>query len=354
MTKVGAADAAAVLKSFSSHLIAQLESRPVKDDAERAAAIAIAKARTESALGAVLSADEVKALVDASTAIGVTVRNDFGTRVSEVDFAACTALLTARGLDATLTLATTRSGLSSLRGVVADKGAVKQQLDALAAVPVDDAMRARLQHILDAEPFDPRATVLFVMGELGGADVMREWMGTKEATSLATHTEQVIDRYLKERGFHDVKVPPGVRLEPMMRWMLTLHDIGKPAAVENGDRAMQHAFTTPVLVELSRKMGFSEREIGLMRAVVDNDAIGEVLHWNINRDLDDGARELRALAREVGMTPADFFELQSLFFVSDAASYRFLLERIFTTDERGALTLKNEKFEQLRARVVAG
>ena len=40
MSKVGAADPAAVLQSFSSHLIAQLESRPVKDDAARAAVLA--------------------------------------------------------------------------------------------------------------------------------------------------------------------------------------------------------------------------------------------------------------------------------------------------------------------------
>ncbi|OGQ25107.1 MAG: hypothetical protein A2138_24685 [Deltaproteobacteria bacterium RBG_16_71_12] len=353
MSKVGAADPAAVLQSFSSHLIAQLESRPVKDDGERAAAIAVAKARTESTIGVVLSAEDVKALVAASTAIGVTVRQDFGTKVSDADFAACTALLVSRGLDATLAIANTKAGLSALRGVVTHQGAVKAKLDELAAVPVDDALRARLWRVLEAEPFDARATVLFVMRELGGADVMREWMGTKESTSLATHTEQVIARYLKERRFHDVTVPPGVRLEPMLRWMLTLHDIGKPAAVEHGDRALQHAFTTPVLVELSKKLGFSEREVGLMRAVVDNDAIGETLHWNINRDLDDAARELRALAREAGMAPGEFFELQSLFFVSDAGSYRFLLERIFTTDERGALALKNEKFEQLRARVVA-
>lgn len=353
MTKVGAADQAAVLKSFSSHLIAQLESRPVKDDSERAAAIAVAKARTESTIGVVLSADQVKALVAASTAIGVTVRQDFGTRVDDADFAACTALLQARGLDATLALANTKAGLSALRGLVARQGTVKAKLTELAAAPVDDSMRARLWRVLEADPFDTRATVEFVTRELGGAEVMREWMGTKEGTSLGTHTEQVIERYTKERPFHDVKAPAGVRLEPMLRWMLTLHDVGKPAAVEHGDRNMQHAFTTPVLVELSRKMGFSEREIGLMRAVVDNDAIGETLHWNVNRDLDDAAKELRALAREVGMAPGDYFELQSLFYVSDAASYRFLLERIFTTDQRGALVLTNEKFEQLRARVLA-
>ncbi len=350
MTRVGPPDPA-VLKAFSGHLIAQLESRPTKSAADHAAAIAIAKARTESAAGVVLSAAEVAALLEASKAIGVTVRNDFGTKVSEADLAACQALLEARGLNATLALANTKAGLSSLRGVVAQKGAVKAKLDELAAVPIDDATRARLWRVLEGEPFDARATVDFVTHELGGASVMQEWMGTKENTSLGTHTEQVIDRYLKERPFHDVTVPPGVRLEPMMRWMLTLHDIGKPAAVEGGDRAMQHAFTAPVLVELSKKLGFSEREIGLMRAIVDNDAIGETLHWSVNRDLDDAAKELRALAREVGVGPADYFELQALFYVSDAASYRFLLERIFSTDERGALTLTNEKFGQLRERV---
>lgn len=350
MTRVGAPDPA-VLKTFSGHLIAQLESRPTKDAGDHAAAIAIAKARTESAAGVVLSSADVAALLEASKAIGVTVRNDFGTKVTDGDLTACVALLESRGLDATLTLACTKEGLSSLRGVVAQKGAVKAKLDELAAVPIDEGTRAGLWRVLEGEPFDARATVAFVARELGGAAVMQEWMGTKENTSLGTHTEQVIERYLKERPFHDVTAPPGVRLEPMMRWMLTLHDIGKPAAVEGGDRAMQHAFTAPVLVELSKKLGFSEREIGLMRAIVDNDAIGETLHWSINRDLDDAAKELRALAREVGMSPGDYFELQALFYVSDAASYRFLLERIFQTDERGALTLTNEKFAQLRERV---
>jgi hypothetical protein len=180
---------------------------------------------------------------------------------------------------------------------------------------------------------------------------MREWMGTKEGTSLGTHVREVVAQYTAARPHHQVHVSQGIRLETTFRWMLVLHDIGKPAAVEAGSRDLQHAFTAPVLLELSKRVGFRDEEIALMRALVDNNAIGDVLRPGVHRDVNGAARELSALAKEVGMSAADYFALQSLFFIADAGSYRHLRELIFITDSAGALRLKDPKFEELRALV---
>lgn len=336
-----AVDADPSARVFAGHLNAQLESAPAKTDDERGRAIAIAKERTEAATGRVLGVDEVRALVATAQAIGLEARERFGTRVDEKDYAAVRRVL---DVDA---------GLRALRGVVAQVGKVNAQLAALVAVEPTAAQKSKLDALLDAPAVDPDALVRFVGDDLGAGDMLREWMGTKEGTSLGTHTAEVLASYAAARpGYaQDVVVPKGVRLERTLRWTMTLHDIGKSAALESGDKAAQHAFTVPVVVALSKKLGFADAEIALMRALVDNDAIGEALNPAKGRDLDDAARELRLLAKETGTTPADFFALQNLFWVSDAGAYRFLRERIFTVDESGVLRSTDPKLDELQRRV---
>ncbi len=337
-------------ETFALHFCAQIEARPGDGDDERARAITIAKARTEQMHGVVLSPRDVMRMIDAAKVVGAKTRVAYGTDVVASDFEACIATLRERGLDGVCTLARMHDGLSVLRSVISPGGPVRAQLDAMVAVHVSEAAKERMFAALSAEPFEPHTVLAQLQDELSAHDVFREWMGTMEGTSLKTHTLQVGERYLIERPHYDVNVPDGVRFEPMMRFMLTLHDVGKPTAVEAGDRERQHAITTPVLVALATKFGFSTQEIAIMRALVDNDAIGEMLQPRRHRSVDDAAGELRQLAREVGMCPKDYFILQSLFFVADAGSYRFLVERYFTQrDSRGALQPTAPAFEELRA-----
>ena len=61
---------------------------------------------------------------------------------------------------------------------------------------------------------------------------------------------------------------------------LILHDLGKPKAILDGDKALQHQYTVPVLENFLESMGFNEKEIRVSAGLISGDPIGEFLKKN--------------------------------------------------------------------------
>jgi len=74
-----------------------------------------------------------------------------------------------------------------------------------------------------------------------------------------------------------IKTPEDVDIPNLMKFTVSLHDIGKPRAILAGDKAMQHKYTIPIMAEMMEKLGFSKAETDIALAVVDNDVLGDLL-----------------------------------------------------------------------------
>jgi len=84
-------------------------------------------------------------------------------------------------------------------------------------------------------------------------------------------------------------------------------------------------------------LGFSQAEIKLAKNLVSHDTLGQLAIRNIDPELGiatlDAYKKLKTLAADSDMDLDDFFELQKLFFTSDAASYEFIRLQSFVAKE---------------------
>lgn len=155
--------------------------------------------------------------------------------------------------------------------------------------------------------------------------------GVKEGYTVEKHTQDVLDNY-NNNVDKDALQATGKRygikdLPRLIEFAIGLHDIGKPDAVAAGDKGRQHEFTLPLLGKALAAQGFSPQEIAVASALVDNDAIGELLKGKASPAR--AMQQLSAQAAKAGMSPQDFFGIQTLFYKSDAGSYPALRDSLF-------------------------
>jgi hypothetical protein len=162
--------------------------------------------------------------------------------------------------------------------------------------------------------------------QLYAADV-----GVWEGYNLREHTLMVYAIYNEfiAKFPEGLKVPAGVNLKKMFPVMLALHDIGKPVAVEEGDKRRQHDFTIPLMDPLMRDLGMSPQEIELAKVITKHDRLGAVVTGRLAPEA--ALKELRGYAKEASMPLKDYFQLQSFFYKCDAASYPTLRQGVFQT-----------------------
>ena len=136
-----------------------------------------------------------------------------------------------------------------------------------------------------------------------------------------------------------------------MKFVIALHDIGKPLAVRAGDKRRQHEFTLPILKKALADYGFSEAESKLAHALVDHDVVGNFVKRRI--DAIAARAALNEIANGAGLALADFIPIQLLFYTVDASSYPSLRQAIFTMTEDGLIVPRAVRYDELRS-ITAG
>ncbi|GEM_PF-5088787 len=161
--------------------------------------------------------------------------------------------------------------------------------------------------------------------------------GVAEGYTIRQHNNLIYSVYNDQAGYYlpHLKVPEGVELDPLMKATIALHDIGKPEAIAAGNKLNQHLYTIPILEQKLRELGFSEQEVKIAKNIVDNDALGELAQKVISPK--EAYGQLTLLAKNSEMDIADYYELQKLFFTSDAASYPVLRKNVFNQLKDGKL-----------------
>jgi hypothetical protein len=186
--------------------------------------------------------------------------------------------------------------------------------------------------------------LLAAIGELPGwngtplAAEFPKSVGVREGYSLERHTRMVLSQF--ERYFGSRAVLTASE-RALLRLTLSLHDAGKPRAVEEGDKAQQHVWTGRLLDAIEPHLRLSGADQALLRALVGSDPIGAFFQQL--QGLQASAGEIRRAASTAAMPPGDFFRLLVVYFQADTASYTEeagglrSLERLFHLEPNGGL-----------------
>ncbi|PKL37084.1 hypothetical protein CVV38_04340 [Candidatus Peregrinibacteria bacterium HGW-Peregrinibacteria-1] len=139
---------------------------------------------------------------------------------------------------------------------------------------------------------------------------------TAQFDTLRDHVLQVLHQY--EVFFSYNNLP--ARITPkFMRLTLLLHDIGKPTAVKQGEKHLQHEKTLPILESTFEALGFSKEEIALASALVEEDPIGK--YMLDKSSLDECLETIRKQAGKTSLELKDFYDLLMMFYMCDSSSY---------------------------------
>ncbi len=314
------------------NLQAQLE-RPEAVSAP-AATLALALQRTERSLGAQLD--------DAALSVALRSLPEDDARTSPAARAAVRAAALV-GVDVLRALPTPTARAAAIEAASADTS------------PARPAIEAAL-----SRPEDAAALIEAFAGVPGIAALLAEWSGVSEGYSIRRHTEMVLARYVEQRphfGLDRLRLPPDVDLDRTLTAMFVLHDIGKPAAVEAGDKNAQHEHTVPILEHVLADLGFSESERRIAVALVDNDLLADLVKQDARppeKPITPAEAETRLakIAEDAGLAPATAFQLQALMFTVDASSYPFLRERVFAGEEGERLRPKSSPSYEALERAV--
>jgi hypothetical protein len=159
-------------------------------------------------------------------------------------------------------------------------------------------------------------------------DVGREW------EKQLTHEELV---GISERFGSDV--------EKLMASTVPLHDIGKAQAMESGaGRERQHEYTTPIMQDVLRKEGFSEKDVSLATELTNHDLIGPLFRGYEGFSAKEAVvvDKLKEKAQKVGMNVPDFVKLQLAFYQADASAYPYITQ-FMTQEPSGKWTFTGNK-----------
>lgn len=140
-------------------------------------------------------------------------------------------------------------------------------------------------------------------------------VGVFEKYTLEKHSMMVLnqfDKYFSEKNL------PGNFSPELFRVLLVLHDIGKPQAVKDGDKHLQHEYTVKMVREILARLDFSSEEINTCIALVDGNPVGRFI---IRGDIDSAKEKILEMARRTNLSLKDFFDLLLIYYMCDASSY---------------------------------
>lgn len=176
--------------------------------------------------------------------------------------------------------------------------------------------------------------------------------GVFEGYTIIQHTLMVLDLFEDQYGSFlrafKIRVPKEIRLLPLLKFTLALHDIGKPLAIEKGSKRRQHEFTLPLLAQQLEKFNFSKAESKLSLALVGHDILGKVAKDELS--VEEGLTQLERFSQEAEVAFETFCALQTLCYVVDAAAYPSLMKSVFKK-ENGLLVADRSNYRKLLSRM---
>jgi len=171
-----------------------------------------------------------------------------------------------------------------------------------------------LKKVLADENFSPAKLLLLL--EKQYPNTYEQDVGVFEGYTLQQHTLMVMKQFEKYFGKKDL--PSGIDRN-IFRLILALHDIGKPKAISEGGKHLQHEYTQISIRSLFKGLDSNESSTDLALALVSGDPIGKYLTGQMTTTQTKMAIEEMADRAKIPMDK--FFELLCIYYKVDAGSY---------------------------------
>jgi hypothetical protein len=147
--------------------------------------------------------------------------------------------------------------------------------------------------------------------------------------TIEKHTSLVLNQFEEYFINNDLGIDKNI-----FRTFLALHDIGKPLAESNGNRAKQHSFTVEIIKKVWSKLAFPSSSLSIAIALASEDVIGEYFQNKISLEIAIG--NIVELANHSNLPLFVFFKLYIIYYQCDTGSY---------TKDAGGLKFLEHLFE---------
>ncbi len=159
--------------------------------------------------------------------------------------------------------------------------------------------------------------------------------------TIEDHVVDVFSQYLLEKDKRTISLS----FQNIMPMAIALHDIGKPKAIINGRRDLQHLWTIPMVVEFLTKIGWDVLDIKKCIALISFSGFGELAQRQ--KSAYEVFVEIDKISQELKVTPWEFYRAKKAFYLSDAGSYSQLRNTVFFERTNKTLYLRNFNFLEL-------
>ncbi|MBP9733469.1 MAG: hypothetical protein KBD07_03740 [Candidatus Omnitrophica bacterium] len=174
----------------------------------------------------------------------------------------------------------------------------------------------RLAVLLHSSPYFPDDLLNELSLDLEFEGHLNQNVGVVVPFTLRVHTLRVMECYEK----HFARRPKVVAQErAWFRLFLALHDIGKPLAIEAGDKDWQHRFTVEILRRTRSFYPVSNIEFNDWIALVNGDPLGAYLKGL--RSADEAGELIRAMAAQSSLEFSDFCRRLMIYYQCDVSAY---------------------------------
>lgn len=163
--------------------------------------------------------------------------------------------------------------------------------------------------------------------------------------TIKEHTELVCSEF--DKYFDCISLPIN---RTLFKIFLSLHDIGKPIASQNGDRSQQHKYT----IEIINKYDLSYFQFNVdnyskkvLTTLASNDCIGE--YFQSLQGIEYTCETIYSMAKNIDININNLFYLLMVYYQCDVAAYTKdaggfpYLEKIFEYDKYGKKVFDNEE-----------
>lgn len=178
------------------------------------------------------------------------------------------------------------------------------------------------------------------------AELMNGFNEVEKGFRIEDHVIHVYSQYLIERRSRIVSR----QFADVFPIIIALHDIGKPLAIQNGHRHLQHEYTVPLMKNYLQKHNYSKTQIDMAVALVTYTGFGDLIKGV--KSTFEVSVEIHQIAASLGISALDFYNAKRIFYIADAGSYQ-QLQPLFIKSSAGSLNLKSEKLLELEYWIVS-